>query len=104
MAGGFLSPFTRRRSVADRPPQPRPAAAQHDVRAAQRAKPATGALVIARSGEGYALLPRAAVQVRERGADCIVLDHGLPSDAAGDASSDDDAYYAQYQVPDDLVW
>jgi uncharacterized protein YaiL (DUF2058 family) len=71
----------------------------------QRRKLATGAVVIARSGEGYALLPRAAgLQVRERDADCIVLDHGLPSDAAGDASSEDDAYYAQFQVPDDLMW
>ena len=43
-------------------------------------------------------------RVIERDADCIVLDHGLPSDAAGDASSEDDAYYAQFQVPDDLMW
>lgn len=72
----------------------------------QRRKLATGAVVIARFGDGYALLPRTAgLQVRERDADCIVLDHGLAAGTdASDAPSDDDAYYAQFQVPDDLMW
>ena len=65
-----------------------------------------GALVIARLGDRYELLPRAAGEkVRERDASMIVLDHGQ---AAGTepsaATSEDDAYYAQFQVPDDLVW
>ena len=67
---------------------------------------ASGALVIARLGERYELLPRvAAEKVRERDASMIVLDHGQ---AAGSeqaaATSEDDAYYAQFKVPDDLVW
>ena len=65
----------------------------------------SGALVIARRDDRYELLPRlAAAKVRERDASLIVLDHG--QDAASDASgtSEDDAYYAQFQVPDDLVW
>jgi uncharacterized protein YaiL (DUF2058 family) len=71
----------------------------------QRRKLASGALVIARSGDGYELLPRpAGLQVRERDADAIVLDHGQASDTGAAASSEDDAYYAQFQVPDDLVW
>jgi len=71
----------------------------------QRRKLASGALVIARFGDGYELLPRAAgLQVRERDADAIVLDHGLPTDTAAETSSEDDAYYAQFQVPDDLMW
>ena len=71
----------------------------------QRGKLASGALVIARFGDGYELLPRAAgLQVRERDADAIVLDHGLPTDTAAESSSEDDAYYAQFQVPDDLMW
>ena len=67
---------------------------------------AAGALVIVRVGEGFALLPRAAAdKVRERDAGMIVLDHGLSADAEpATASSEDDAYYAQFQVPDDLVW
>ncbi len=71
-----------------------------------RRKLSSGALVVARLDESYELLPRvAAEKVRERDASLIVLDHGQ---AAGSepspASSEDDAYYAQFQVPDDLVW
>lgn len=67
---------------------------------------ASGALVIARLGDRYELLPRAAAdKVRERDAGMIVLDHGQ---AAGTepavATSEDDAYYAQFKVPDDLTW
>jgi len=72
------------------------------VDATLRAQLASGALVIARHDDGYALLPRAAAEkVRARDASMIVLDH-----AAGPAAppSEDDAYYARFQVPDDLVW
>ncbi len=67
---------------------------------------ASGALVIARLGDRYELLPRAAGdKVRERDASMIVLDH---SQAAGTEpsieTSEDDAYYAQFKVPDDLAW
>ena len=67
---------------------------------------ASGALVIARQGDRYELLPRAAGdKVRERDAGLIVLDHGQAAGTQAAAStSEDDAYYAQFQVPDDLVW
>lgn len=73
---------------------------------AQRRQLSSGALVIVAIGERYELLPRpAAAKVRERVPEMIVLDHGQPGDVAGDAaSSEDDAYYAQFEVPDDLVW
>jgi uncharacterized protein YaiL (DUF2058 family) len=73
---------------------------------ALRRQLASGALVIARLDDRYELLPRAAAaKVRERDAGMIVLDHGQPADAAGSDGNDDDAaYYAQFQVPDDLVW
>ncbi|NUS61284.1 MAG: DUF2058 family protein, partial [Lysobacter sp.] len=67
----------------------------------------SGALVIAQLDDRYELLPRVAGdKVRERDADMIVLDHGKASSEATPAStsSEDDAYYAQFQVPDDLVW
>jgi uncharacterized protein YaiL (DUF2058 family) len=71
-----------------------------------RRKLSSGVLVIARLGDRYELLPRAAAdKVRERDAGMIVLDHG--QDASNEppaATSEDDAYYAQFQVPDDLVW
>ena len=46
----------------------------------------------------------AGLQVRERDPDAVVLDHGLATDTAAGSSSEDDAYYAQFQVPDDLMW
>ncbi|HET9034179.1 MAG TPA: DUF2058 domain-containing protein [Dokdonella sp.] len=66
----------------------------------------SGALVIARLGDRYELLPRAAGdKVRERDASMIVLDHGQGSDAQPSVgTSEDDAYYAQFKVPDDLDW
>ena len=86
------------------------------VDAIQRSLLAKGALVIARHGDDYALLPRvAADKVLERDASCIVLDH-RSRDAGADASQeasndtsrenagDDDAFYDQFKVPDDLVW
>ena len=69
-----------------------------------RKKLASGALVIARLGDRDVLLPRvAADKIRERDAGMIVLDHGTGSEST-EASSEDDAYYAQFKVPDDLVW
>jgi uncharacterized protein YaiL (DUF2058 family) len=71
-----------------------------------RKKLSSGALVVARIDESYALLPRAAAEkVRERDASLIVLDHA--EDAGSEpaiATSEDEAYYAQFKVPDDLVW
>lgn len=62
-----------------------------------------GALVIARVDDRYELLPRvAADKVRERDASMIVLDHGQGTDAV--ATTEDDDYYAQFKVPDDLMW
>ena len=74
------------------------------VNEALRTQLANGSLVIARLGDGYALLPRAAAQkVYERDATMIVLDHARTQPAAQDTSADDE-YYARFQVPDDLIW
>lgn len=78
------------------------------VDVAQRTLLAKGALVIARHGDGHVLLPRAAAdKVIERDPASIVLDHR--SRDAGETTSqddldDDDAFYARFEVPDDLVW
>ena len=73
---------------------------------ALRKQLASGALVIARQGDRYELLPRTAGdKVRERDASLVVLDHGQAAgNEAAVSTSEDDAYYAQFQVPDDLVW
>lgn len=74
------------------------------IDAEQRRLLASGALVVARLGDRYELLPRrAGDQVRERAPALVVLDHGLATDAPA-TGDDDDAYYAQFKVPDDLVW
>ena len=72
----------------------------------QRKLLSSGALVIARLGDRDVLLPRAAAdKIRERDAGMIVLDHGQAAGTEAPATaSEDDAYYAQFQVPDDLVW
>lgn len=70
----------------------------------QRKKLSAGALVIARFDETYELLPRvAADKVRERDPDLIVLDHGEATDTSA-TTAEDDAYYARFKVPDDMVW
>ena len=71
-----------------------------------RKKLSSGALVIARIDDRFELLPRpAADKVRERDASMIVLDHGQAAGSEPEAStSEDDAYYAQFKVPDDLMW
>lgn len=70
-----------------------------------RRKLSSGALVIARIDDRYELLPRTAGdKVRERVPGMIVLDHGQAADAATSQDDEDAAYYAQFQVPDDLVW
>lgn len=75
------------------------------VDAALRAQLASGALAIVRHGDDYELVPRAAAQkVRERDPAMVVLDHGAQKAAPGEPLSEDEAYYAQFQVPDDLVW
>ena len=78
---------------------------------ATRRQLANGQLVIVRFDDGVALLPRpAAEKVRERAPELIVLDNrSADGDAASDAATpsgnaEDDAYYAQFTVPDDLVW
>ena len=72
----------------------------------QRRKLSAGALVIARLDDSYELLPRvAADKVRERDPGLIVLDHGQASDTPAPVTTpEDDAYYAKFKVPDDLVW
>ena len=71
-----------------------------------RKKLSSGVLVIARIDDRFELLPRvAADKVRERDAAMIVLDHGQDTGSEPEtATSEDDAYYAQFKVPDDLMW
>jgi uncharacterized protein YaiL (DUF2058 family) len=73
------------------------------VSEALRAQLANGQLVIVRHDQGYELLPRSAADtVYARDPAAIVLDHGRRDSGGG--QGEDDEYYRQFQVPDDLVW
>ncbi len=73
------------------------------IDAALRPQLAAGQLLIVRLDEAYALVPRAAGEkIRERDPAAVVLDHKAPTTSPEPGS--DDAYYAQFEVPDDLIW
>ena len=68
-----------------------------------RAQLASGTLVIVRHDAGHELLPRAAAEkIYARDPSMIVLDHGRAENDR--PASDDDPFYKQFEVPDDLVW
>ncbi len=73
------------------------------VNESQRAQLAVGALVLVEHEQGFALLPRAAADmIYARDKTLIVLDHAQSPGTHADV--DDDPYYAQFPVPDDLTW
>jgi len=60
-----------------------------------------GRLAIVRIDTQYAVVPRVvADKIRLRDAGCILLCH----DQKADTQSDDDGSYANYKIPDDLMW
>jgi uncharacterized protein YaiL (DUF2058 family) len=69
---------------------------------AMRRQLAAGALVIVRSDDAYEIVARAtADRISARDVGTIVLDHATSTTPS---TGDDDAFYARFQVPDDLVW
>lgn len=63
-----------------------------------------GRLCVVRCGESYELIPKpVADKIRERDASCVVVYNSKSNDEASSPASDDD-YYAQFEIPDDLVW
>ncbi|PWQ92634.1 DUF2058 domain-containing protein [Leucothrix pacifica] len=63
---------------------------------------ARGRIAIARLNNAYHLIPaEAAVKIKERDADYIVL---LNDPLANDDDTVEDDPYADYQIPDDLMW
>jgi uncharacterized protein YaiL (DUF2058 family) len=74
------------------------------VNEALRAQLASGGLAIARLDDRYELVPRAAAdKIHARVSDVIVSDHGR-KDTTPLPADDDDDYYKQFVVPDDLIW
>jgi uncharacterized protein YaiL (DUF2058 family) len=65
-----------------------------------------GRLCIARLNDAYEIIPRpVAEKIRERDADAIIVFNKTPSELKQTSStSEDDDYYAQFEIPDDLDW
>lgn len=60
----------------------------------------SGQLVIARLGEAYELVPKpVAEKIKQRDTDCIIsTDHEV------EGEQDNEDPYADYKIPDDLIW
>ncbi|WP_019895838.1 DUF2058 domain-containing protein [Hydrogenovibrio halophilus] len=59
-------------------------------------------LRIVRFKQGYALIPKeTANKIAQRDASCLVA---VPSDKDENLSAEDEAYYAKFKIPDDLIW
>lgn len=70
------------------------------VDAAQQSQLISGFIAIARLGESYALVPKkVAEKVAQRDADFIVV-----LNTGKEEQLDEDDPYADYQIPDDLMW
>lgn len=69
-----------------------------------RQKLVAGALQIVRTPSGYALLPEASIEkIIARDASIVVgQNNAQPNKTA--LSAEDEAYYAKFEIPDDLVW
>ncbi len=68
-----------------------------------------GRLCIARLGEAYELIPKpVADKIRERDESIIVVYNEKPTAKADNnlppATDSDEDYYAQFEIPDDLMW
>ena len=60
----------------------------------------SGRLAIAKLGDGYELVPMpVAEKIKQRDAQCILL-----SDHDAESEQDEDDPYADYKIPDDLMW
>jgi uncharacterized protein len=62
----------------------------------------SGKLCIAKLGEGYELVPKpVADKIKQRDAECIINND---DSIRIDQSQDEDDPYADYKIPDDLIW
>lgn len=70
------------------------------VTARQQEQLGNGVLAIVRHGEGYELVPAGvADKIRQRDDNAVVLHH-----ARSTGGKDEDDPYAEFQIPDDLMW
>ncbi len=66
---------------------------------------ARGRLCVAKLGEAYEIVPKpVADKVRERDEAVIVVYNQLNVEGSDSGSEGDDDHYAQFEIPDDLMW
>lgn len=64
-----------------------------------------GRLCIVRVGENYEIIPKPiADKVIERDASAVVVYNQTDTNESAKSLDEDEAYYAQFEIPDDLVW
>lgn len=64
-----------------------------------------GRIAIAKLDDSYDLLPAAAAQkITQRNSEAILVLNSKPASGVNEGDSDEDDPYAEYQVPDDLMW
>ena len=64
----------------------------------------SGHLCIAKLGEGYELVPKpVAEKIKQRDTQCIIINDHSTGDSL-DHGQDTDDPYADYKIPDDLIW
>ncbi len=64
-----------------------------------------GRLCIVRYSSGYELIPKPiAEKIAERDETKILVNNSQSQQQDASTSAEDDAYYAQFEIPDDLMW
>jgi len=64
-----------------------------------------GRLCIARSGEGYEVIPKpVADKILQRQENAIVVYNSKAEEGMEASKTEDDEYYAQFEIPDDMSW
>lgn len=64
-----------------------------------------GRLCIVRDGDNYEIIPKPiADKVSERDTSVVIVYNQKQNEASASVKDEDDEYYAQFEIPDDLVW
>lgn len=66
---------------------------------------ARGRLCIVQRGEVFDVIPKPiADKIRERDASAVVVYNANAEEGTSTSADSDDDYYAQFEIPDDLIW
>ncbi|MFL0809738.1 MAG: DUF2058 domain-containing protein [Agarilytica sp.] len=64
-----------------------------------------GKLCVARAGQSYVLIPKPiADKIKERDESVVVVANSKVGEKEDSLTDEDEAYYANFEIPDDLMW